>query len=355
MSGYMVNYERDTMIGNLREYLINCTKIDENGASTGEEFTLRPNIIYNNKSEFAAANPYTKRYIAEDIFACVAGIPAHHQGPAEAKAAEDSLQYEAYKGLVGDTIFTKDHYVIIQAINQQATHPDYLPQKGDIAVGIKAAVRRLDFDSTWYAEPVMLLRGELLYSFPAQLNDISVKIRLTDEIFASIFTPDAELNYQTVKIKEGDTFKFKDYTLQFAGFNRQPQHSAYFAEKDDIAVGAIISVKNKEGITKTAEPVYFIRNSRPLNVKDDIRDWQLHLRFTEIDPSTGIMTMQVAQGEAREQPIPVEIAENSLRMDYVVLEAIVFPGINFFWLGSVMMMIGLGMGFYRRRFLEQEA
>jgi len=147
MSGYMVNYERDTMIGN------------ENGASTGEEFTLRPNIIYNNKSEFAAANPYTKRYIAEDIFACVAGIPAHHQGPAEAKAAEDSLQYEAYKGLVGDTIFTKDHYVIIQAINQQATHPDYLPQKGDIAVGIKAAVRRLDFDSTWYAEPVMLLRG----------------------------------------------------------------------------------------------------------------------------------------------------------------------------------------------------
>ena len=353
MSGYMVNYERDTMIGNLREYLINCKKIDENGESTGEEFVLRPNIIYNNKSEFAAANPYTKRYFAEDIFACVAGIPAHHQGPEEAKAAEDSLQYEAYKGLIGDTIFAKKHYAIIQEINQQATHPDYQPRQGDIAVGVKVAIRRLDFDSTWYAEPVMLLRGELLYSYPAQLNDISVKVRLTDEIFASVFTPDAALQYQTVKVKEGDIFKFKDYTLQFAGFNRQPKHPAYFPEEKDIAVGAIITVKDKQGATKTAEPLYFIRNSRPLNLKAEIRDWQLHVRFSEIDPNTGVMTIEVAQGKASEQPIPIEIAENSLRMDYVVLEAIVFPGINFFWLGSVMMMVGLGMGFYRRKFLEK--
>jgi len=64
------------------------------------------------------------------------------------------------------------------------------------------------------------------------------------------------------------------------------------------------------------------------------------------------MTLQIAQGEVIDKPLPIEIAENALRMDYVVLEAIVFPGINLFWLGSVMMMLGLGMGFYRRRYLE---
>jgi cytochrome c-type biogenesis protein CcmF len=37
------------------------------------------------------------------------------------------------------------------------------------------------------------------------------------------------------------------------------------------------------------------------------------------------------------------------RTDYIVLEAIVFPGINLFWLGSVTMMIGLFVGMAERR------
>jgi cytochrome c-type biogenesis protein CcmF len=43
---------------------------------------------------------------------------------------------------------------------------------------------------------------------------------------------------------------------------------------------------------------------------------------------------------------PVEIATDSLRYDYIVLEAKVFPGINLFWLGSTMMMLGLGLGLW---------
>ena len=349
MSGYMVNYTRDTMIGNLRKYLIECKKLDEQGQPTDEQFTLEPNIIYDTKMKFAAANPYTKRYFSEDIFSSVAVIPPHHQGPEEAKAFEDSLQYVSYKGLIGDTIFTKKHYVILKGVNKDATHPDYDPRPGDIAVGVQTAVRTLNFDSTFYADPVMVLRGDLLYSFPAQINPLSVKVQLTQDIFETVFTPDAALNYQTVKVKEGDQFKFKDYTLTLSGFNRQAEHPAYIPQAKDIAVGAIITATDKAGQSKMAQPLYFIRDSRPLNLKDEIKDWNLHIRFTSIDPNTGTMTLQVAQGTPSDQPITLEVAENSLRMDYVVLEAIVFPGINLFWLGSVMMMLGLAMGYVRRR------
>ena len=45
--------------------------------------------------------------------------------------------------------------------------------------------------------------------------------------------------------------------------------------------------------------------------------------------------------------LPIEVAE-APRTDFVVLEAIVFPGINLFWLGSILMMFGLGFSMWNR-------
>ena len=97
------------------------------------------------------------------------------------------------------------------------------------------------------------------------------------------------------------------------------------------------------------EPLFFIRANRPMNLKDQISEWNLHVRFTSINPKTEQMSFEVAQGKYGTPLIPIEMAENSFRTDYVVLEAIVFPGINFFWLGSIMMMIGLLVSFFKKR------
>ena len=61
------------------------------------------------------------------------------------------------------------------------------------------------------------------------------------------------------------------------------------------------------------------------------------------------MQMLVAQTAPKViNSVPVELATNSLRSDYIVLEAIEFPGINLFWAGSVFMMIGLLLGMWNR-------
>ena len=46
--------------------------------------------------------------------------------------------------------------------------------------------------------------------------------------------------------------------------------------------------------------------------------------------------------------LPLEIAEDAPRNDYIVLEAILFPGINLFWAGSLIMLMGMFIGMYKR-------
>ena len=348
MSGYLVEWKKDSVIGNIREYYIDFDKLDANGNKI-ETFSLAPNVIYDRNFKMQAANPSTRRSLSQDIFTSLNGIPPQHRGQEEAQAVEDSLDFRPFEAVLGDTIFGEKHFAIIQNINQNATHPDYSPEPGDIAVSVKLAVRRKNIDSTFYAEPVLVLRGQLLYGFPAQINPLGVKIKLPEEIFARLFTADSDLQYQTFEVKEGEIFSFKDYEVQLAGFNRQPNHPRYFRQEGDIAVGGIVTVRKGGSEPKLVEPLFYIRANRPMNLKAEISDWNLHIRFSNINPNTEKMTLELAEGRQKATPIPIEMAENALRTDYVVLEAIVFPGINLFWLGSVMMMLGLLLGFYRRK------
>ena len=350
MSGYMVKWHRDTVIGNIREYHVDFNKLDKDG-KTIETFSLAPNVIYDREFVMQASNPSTKRSIGKDIFTSLNGIPPEHRSPEEAQSIEDSLKFETHAAAIGDTIFADKHYAIIESINRNATHPEYHPKEGDIAVGVKLAVKRFGVDTTFQVEPIVVLRGQLLYTYPAQINELSVRLKLPEEIFAQVFTPDGNLTYEKFEIKEGTSFRYEDYVVQLAGFNRQPNHPQYQQVDGDIAVGAILSVSKAGKTPKVIEPLYYIRQSRPMNLKDQVEDWNFHVRFTGINPNTELMTFEVAQGQQTASMIPIEIAENAFRTDHIVLEAIVFPGINFFWLGSTMMMLGLLVSFIKKRSL----
>ena len=114
-------------------------------------------------------------------------------------------------------------------------------------------------------------------------------------------------------------------------------------EEEDIAVGSMLKIEGNNNAVYTAQPIYFIRGNRPFNLKDEIEELGLHFRFNRIDPTKESILISVAHHNNTNPVIPIEIATNSFRDDFIVLEAIEFPGINFFWLGSIMMMLGLGM------------
>lgn len=347
MSGYEVKYETDTLIGHNRYYHVNFKRLDANGQPV-EEFTLKPNVLYDQGfSKVAAVNPSTKHYFHKDVFTLIASLPQQELSLEDARSLEDSLRYDDYEARVGDTIFTKKHFAVVERINRNPGHPDYEPLEGDLALALRLAFRSLDADSAWYAEPMLVLRGQLVYTYPAQIDELGVKIRLKEEIFDSVFVPEDRLQYESFTIRQGDRFKFREFDIHFEGFDKHITHPGYIAKEGDVAVSAILRVR-KDGQEYTAHPVYLIRGNQPFNLKDELPEPGLHFRFVKIDPASESVTMSVAQAEPVSHPLPVSIAENATRSDWIVLEAIVFPGINLFWLGSLMMMLGLGISMWRR-------
>ncbi len=362
MGEYEVTYQSDTLVDFTRTYQIHYRKKNEEGEVI-ESFDLYPNVLYDKSfNKIAASNPSTKRYLTHDVFTHIASLPQIEIDAEYRRAREDSLNYRQVKVPLRspitfvdtvrvvdqDTFLLREYTVEVTAVTREPEHPDYHPEPGDIALGATVQVRRADQDSTFVVKPVIALRGQMLYAYPIQINDLNTKVRLSDQAFERIFTPENTLDYQTFTLKQGQEFTYNGLKLKFAGFNREPSAPNYEKQEGDIAVGGKFLVTDTNGEEYGAEPIYLIRGNRPYNIKDELQPLGLHLRFTGIDPRAETIELKLAQAAPKEAAIPIELATNSLRYDYIVLEAIKFPGINLFWAGSVFMMLGLGVSMAHR-------
>lgn len=347
---FEATYLKDTIVRQTRTFSVQFKKRDNQGNYTGETFTLTPNVMYDRQfSKVVASNPSTQHYLTHDIFTHVSSLPKAELDPEYAKQQDDSLQYVTRTGGVGDTIFTQKHYLIINGITKQPKHHEYKSEKGDLAVGLDISAYKLGDPKAWKAEPMLYLRpGKGGFTLAAVVPALQMKIRLTQETMEKVFKTDAELQYKTFDIKEGESFQFNGYQVHFVRAEREVTHPNYTAEPNDIAVGAQLEVTAADGKKSTVAPVYFIRGNTPYSLKSELPEYGLHLRFEKIDPTNGTMTFGAAQASKEAQKIPIEIAENAPRSDYIVLEAIVFPGIKWVWLGSILMLTGLGISFLRR-------
>ncbi len=347
MNGYEVTYTSDTLDGFTRTFNVNYKRMTAEG-NTVEEFDLQPNILYTKTfDDIAATNPSTKHYLNKDIFTHISSLPRAQIDPEYAQEMEDSLQYDKYNVAPGDTFFTTRYFAVLEEVSRQPTHPEYIPEANDLAVGIKLSIHDIDQGKVFYAAPMLALRGNILYKFPVEVNELSVKVKLPDSILENIFLTEDQLPYERFTFKEGQEINLNGKQVRFKGFNPKPQHSQYEAQEGDIAVGARIEVVSDNG-TSSCEPVYLIRGNRSFVIKDEILSEGMHFRFEEIDPSSQTIRMSVAQVEDEKLKLPIELSEKFRRSDYIVLQAILFPGINFFWTGSILMMLGLTLGMFRR-------
>ena len=347
MSGYEVTYKFDTLINHERFYHVDFKKLDEKG-NTQETFTLTPNVLYDQEfTKVAAVNPSTKHYLARDIFTHITSLPANQLSAEEAQATEDSLRFETYEAMVGDTFFTTKYFAEITKIDRNPSHKDYEPEEGDIAIGAEIAFREVEEEGVYKTTPVIVLRDNLVYTFDEHLNKLGVRVRLKEETFNHLLTPEEDLAYQNFTFKKGQKINFNGYQIAFSGFDKEIQNPAYAEKEGDIAVSAIMTAI-KDNQESTARPVYLIRDSRPYNLKDEITSEGLHFRFMGVDPKTEVITVSIAKAPAKAPKIIMDIAENAPRNDWLVLEAIVFPGINFFWVGTLMMLLGLCASMIRR-------
>ncbi len=363
INGYEVTYEGDSIVDKTRYFKVNYQRIDKVG-NRYESFDLYPNALYNPQfTKIATFNPSTKHYLNRDIFSRISGLAPGEQDIEEAQAIEDSLNYYNYSAFLNtpievfdtvkvkefglDTTVIKRFLVTIKEVNRSPVHHEYKPEVGDLAVGLKMNIQFPEDNKSYDMEPVIVLRGSLLFNYAAQVNQLATKVKLNEKTLDAIFTPEDELGYQSFELKPGDNLNYNGYKIDFLNFEKEPTHSAYIKTDNDIAVGASLEITDKEGQIFNAQPIYLIRNNKPFIIKDEVSNLGLHFQFVNIDPKTGIVTINIAQHKKLNK-IDFELAANSFRNDYIVLEAVVFPGINFVWLGTCMMMLGLFVGMGRR-------
>ena len=113
------------------------------------------------------------------------------------------------------------------------------------------------------------------------------------------------------------------------------------SEAQDLAFGAKLTIKNEAGNTFNAKPIFVIRDSKPIALKDDIAALGMSFSIGKVNPETKQISIAVAQLVAAKMPI--SIAEDAPRTDYVVLEATINPGINLVWVGCILMLMGLAV------------
>ncbi len=367
MNGYQITYKQDTLVDRLRHYDINFKKLTKNG-QVAEDFTVRPTAQFDNQlTKVAAYNPDTQHYLDKDIFTLIRTLPLKEADVNERKRLEDSLNFRIIEfpiGAIGsftdslqteDSLFISTFDVTIEELIRNASHPDYDPKPKDIAMGLKMKIQERGKPEVYDATPVILLRNNLVFAYPIQINDLAIKIKLPSEFLNKIFETEIELDFKKFLMQKGQSINYNGYQITLDNIDlvdplsQNTTNKNYFAQKGDVAARAKISVrKNGLPVPQVVEPIFLIRGNQPFPINDKLISEGLHFQFSNINRETGKMTINIAQTDT-DVNYPIEIATNSLRTDYIVFSAIIFPGINFLWTGTIMMMLGLAFSWIRRR------
>lgn len=144
------------------------------------------------------------------------------------------------------------------------------------------------------------------------------------------------IQWSSHQVAEGDTIFTKSFYVIFEGFEKENvSHPDYQPEEGDLAVAARLAIHRVDsGLLRVALPLFYIRGNMQFDLIDEHKDLGLKLRLARILP--------------QENKVLVEVFDDKPDQPYVIMQALVFPGINLVWLGTILMMTGLTIAIFQR-------
>jgi cytochrome c-type biogenesis protein CcmF len=136
------------------------------------------------------------------------------------------------------------------------------------------------------------------------------------------------------QVSVGDTIRFREGYMVLKSLNKEARVQDIPLKGSDVAVGANLEIST-HGKNYTAEPIFMIKNGNGFDFARKVADAGLKIRFSKIIPENNKFEITVYQQPESKKP-------------YIVMRAIDFPYINFFWSGTIIMVIGLLMSIFRR-------
>ncbi|HMN32194.1 MAG TPA: cytochrome c biogenesis protein CcsA [Chitinophagaceae bacterium] len=140
--------------------------------------------------------------------------------------------------------------------------------------------------------------------------------------------------YESQEVVKGDSLFFSNGFMVFNGFDPKPHNANYNPESGDIAISANLKIYSFNKDLYEANPVYVIRNNQEHFIQDTVSDLSLYIRLSKIIPS--------------EEKALIEYKQPDAMNDYIIMKAILFPYINVLWIGTIIMLVGFSLSFYKR-------
>ena len=168
---------------------------------------------------------------------------------------------------------------------------------------------------------------------------------LIKDIYTHITYTDLQIKKETDKegykepnnntIAKGDTFFTSNSIVVLENIITNIDKDALGLKDAEIAVGAKLKIFDVYSKVHEAVPVYYITNSMPGTVEAEVPELGLKFAFWKINPETSKIDISVSE-------------KKSEKKDFIVMKAIVFPGINILWAGCIVMVIGTVIAIRKR-------
>jgi cytochrome c-type biogenesis protein CcmF len=141
----------------------------------------------------------------------------------------------------------------------------------------------------------------------------------------------------TLAVNDSTVVGDQEYAIHFVGFDTRVEPE-FVPDSAAVAVAAVLNVTNL--ITREARelrPIYLVmEDGSQQYVQNRVRDWDLSVTFAGMNVTTGEADF-VLEG--------VKLMPE----DWVLVQARTKPFIGLLWIGSIVMTIGFGIAFVRRR------
>ena len=125
----------------------------------------------------------------------------------------------------------------------------------------------------------------------------------------------------------GDTFVTSNSFVILQSLDKNVDRKELHLGDSDLVVGARLLVEDVNKKLYSAEPLFLIKNFSIFTQEAEIKELGLKFNFNKIDPETGKIQLSVSENKSN-------------RKDFVIMKAIIFPGINILWIGCILMIIG---------------
>jgi cytochrome c-type biogenesis protein CcmF len=137
-------------------------------------------------------------------------------------------------------------------------------------------------------------------------------------------------------ISIGDTILTKTSFMVFDSLDRQAKDRFAGLAAEDLAIGAHFTLYDVNTEAHELKPLFVLKNrEHPMTVSDSMPEAGIKLSFEGIDPEAESFNFRVVEDAPKFN-------------DFIVMKAIVFPGINILWIGCIIMGLGSFLAVWQR-------